>query len=81
VFVLFLDKIDIRIVIAENDEDQNAEVSYKHLDFECDAKTASDLESKVNHIISYVNSSFLNEYRARTRTTITTKWSRKAYKR
>ena len=65
------------MVIVEKDKRDN--LDFKHLDFECDLKTAADIKSKLDQLIVYINSPYLkdyNEYLQNKPNQATAKWSR-----
>ena len=73
------DKPQIRVIVAEDDNDETESVIYKHLDFECEPDIAEDIKSTFSQLIMYSNSQFARTYDELVNKT-SFKWSRRLFK-
>ena len=65
----------IRIIVAELHQN---DYLYKHLDFECETRTAENIKSALSNLILYCNSSIVRDYKS-SKIKNSSKWSRKLY--
>ena len=68
----------IRIIVIEDENDDQSSAIYKHLDFECELRIGEEIKRTITILINYCNSHYLSKFNESD--IFTTKWSRKNYK-